>query len=68
VEVTFVETASPAWEGGVREGDILLAINREVVHNIDAYRKAVSRIARGDVVPALVSREGGLLYVALRNK
>jgi len=68
VEVTFVETASPAWEGGIREGDILLAINREVVHNVEAYRKAISRVARGDVVPALVSREGGLLYVALRNK
>jgi Do/DeqQ family serine protease len=68
VEVTFVETASPAWEGGIREGDILLAINREVVHNIDGYRKAVSRIARGEVVAALVSREGGLLYVALKNK
>jgi len=68
VEVTFVETASPAWEGGIREGDILLAINREVVQNVDAYRKAISRVMRGDVVPALLSREGGLLYVALRNK
>ncbi|MGE5247404.1 MAG: trypsin-like peptidase domain-containing protein [Verrucomicrobiota bacterium] len=68
VEVTFVETASPAWDGGIREGDVLLAINREVVHNIDAYRKAISRIPRGAVVPALVSREGGLLYVALRNR
>lgn len=68
VEVTFVETASPAWEGGIREGDILLAVNRLTVHDIDAYRTAVSGISRGTVVPALVSREGGMLFVALRNK
>jgi S1-C subfamily serine protease len=68
VEVMFVEAASPAWEAGIREGDILLAVNREAVHNIDAYRKAVSGLSRGNVVSALVSREGGMLFVALRNK
>jgi serine protease Do/serine protease DegQ len=68
VEVTFVEAASPAWEGGIREGDILLALNREAVPGIDAYRKAVSRLPRGVPATALVYREGAHLYVALRYK
>ncbi len=68
VEVTFVEAASPAWDAGVREGDILLVVNRETVNDVDAYRKAVTRLPRGTAVPALVSREGELLFVALRSK
>jgi Do/DeqQ family serine protease len=68
VEVTFVETASPAWEGGVREGDVLLVVNRDSVNDVDAYRKAVSRLPKGKVISALLSREGGLLFVALRSK
>jgi Do/DeqQ family serine protease len=68
VEVMFVEAASPAWDGGIREGDILLSVNREAVPNVDAYRKAVSRLARGAVASALVSREGAQLFVALKNK
>jgi len=47
VEVTFVETASPAWDGGVREGDVLLSINRGTVRGLEEYRKAVSRLPRG---------------------
>jgi len=68
VEVVFVETSSPAWEGGIREGDILLALNREAVPGVDAYRKAVSRLPRGVAASALVYRDGVQLFVALRNK
>jgi S1-C subfamily serine protease len=68
VEVTFVETASPAWEGGVREGDVLLVVNRDTVNDVDAYRKAITRLPGGTAVSALLSREGGLLFVALRTK
>ena len=68
VEVTFVDSASPAWDGGVREGDILLFVNRETVNDVAAYRKSVAHLPRGAVVSALVSREGELLFVALRSK
>ncbi|HEX9204373.1 MAG TPA: PDZ domain-containing protein, partial [Candidatus Deferrimicrobiaceae bacterium] len=68
VEVTFVETASPAWEGGLREGDILIALNREAVTGVEAYRKAVSRLPKGVPATALVYRDGTQLYVALRYK
>ena len=56
--MTFVETASPAWDGGIREGDVLLSINRETVRGLDEYRKAVSRLPRGRPAFALVYREG----------
>jgi serine protease Do len=68
VEVTFVETASPAWDGGVREGDVLLSINRETVRGLDEYRKAVSRLSRERPAFALVYRDGIQLYVALKSR
>jgi len=68
VEVTFVEAASPAWEAGIREGDILLALNRRAVPGVDAYRMAVSGLPRGGVAYALLNREGLQFFVALRNK
>jgi S1-C subfamily serine protease len=68
VEVTFVETASPAWDGGVREGDVLLSINRETVRGLNEYRKAVARLPRGRPSFALVYREGAQLYVALKSR
>jgi len=68
VEVTFIETSSPAWDGGVREGDVLLSINRETIRGLDEYRKAVSRLPRGRPAFALVSREGVHLYVALKSR
>ena len=68
VEVTFVETASSAWDAGIREGDILLVVNQEPVQDIESYQKVLRRLPRGKIVSALVSREGQMMFVALRYK
>jgi len=68
VEVSAVDAAGPAWEGGIREGDILLRINREPVKGVDAYRRAVSKLPRGQMVSVLVLREGAQMYVAFRTR
>jgi len=67
VEVTFVETASPAWDGGVREGDVLLS---STVKRFAASPSTESRVAtsRGRPAFALVYREGAQLYVALKSR
>lgn len=67
VEVIFVEAASAAWEGGIREGDVLLSVNREAVRGVADYRKAVARLPRGRATVALVYRDGARLYVALKQ-
>jgi len=68
VEVTFVEADSPAWNAGIREGDILIAINRETVQDIESYIKIIRGLPRGKIVPALISREGLAMFVGLRTK
>ncbi len=66
VEVQYADASGPAWEGGIREGDVLLRINRFSVGGVDAYMKAVGGLPRGQMVSVLVLREGARIYIAFR--
>jgi Do/DeqQ family serine protease len=68
VEVRTVEPSGPAGAGGIREGDILLRINRERVNGPDSYRRLLAKLPRGQMVSVLVNREGGQLYLAFRHR
>jgi S1-C subfamily serine protease len=68
VEVGYVDASGPAWAGGIREGDILLRINRETVPGVDAYRKALSGLPKGQMASVLLWRDGAQMYVAFRNR
>lgn len=62
VMVTGVELNSPAWQAGLRQGDIILSVNRQPVRNVDEFIKLASRspnrlllrIQRGDISLFLV--------------
>ncbi len=41
LEVTAVERGSPAWNARLREGDIILSVNRKSVKSIDELRKVL---------------------------
>ncbi|HEU5360234.1 MAG TPA: Do family serine endopeptidase [Candidatus Deferrimicrobiaceae bacterium] len=68
VEVRHMDPAGPAGSGGIREGDILLRINRDPVGGIDSYRRLLASLPRGQVVSVLVDREGGRMYLAFRTR
>jgi S1-C subfamily serine protease len=68
VEVDYVDAVGPAWEGGIREGDILLRINRKPVPRVDAYRKALLELPKGQMVSVLLWRDGAHMYVAFRAR
>jgi S1-C subfamily serine protease len=68
VEVRTVEPSGPAGAGGIREGDILLRINRERVNGPDSYRRLLAKLPRGQMVSVLVNREGGQVYLAFRHR
>lgn len=42
-EVASVEQGSPAWRSGIREGDIIIAVNRVRVRNVDELRSVLER-------------------------
>jgi len=68
VEVRRVDPSGPAGAGGIREGDILLRINRKPVSDPDSYRKLLAGLPRGQMVSVLVDRDGGQMYLAFRNR
>ena len=64
----YVDASGPAWEGGIREGDILLRINRDLLPGLDAYRKTVAAQPGGRMVSVLLLRDGAQVYVAFRTR
>ncbi|MGE5663748.1 MAG: trypsin-like peptidase domain-containing protein, partial [Deltaproteobacteria bacterium] len=68
VEVGRVDPAGPAAAGGIREGDVLMRINRFPVNGVESYRKGVAVLPRGQMVSVLVYRDGTQLYLAFRHR
>jgi serine protease Do len=68
VEVIYVDAAGPAWEGGIREGDVLLRINREQVATPEAYGKVMAGLPKGRMLSVLLWRDGAQMYVAFRAR
>jgi serine protease Do len=66
VVVTTVEEESLAAAAGIREGDVILEINRERVRTAEEYSKAVQKGA-GSPLLLLISRGESTLYVALKQ-
>jgi serine protease Do len=66
VEILYVESTGPAWEGGIRQGDILVAIDGEPVADVASYNGMVAKIVQGRMVPVLIHREGSPIYMAFR--
>ena len=63
-----MDPSGPAGTGGIREGDILLRINREPVRGLESYRKMLARSPRGKMVSVLVERDGGQMFLAFRSR
>jgi Do/DeqQ family serine protease len=59
VVVTDVEPGSSGDQAGIRAGDAILEINRQPVKDVDSFRRIVSSVKPGDVVPVYVQRGGG---------
>ncbi|NBC49888.1 MAG: Do family serine endopeptidase [Gammaproteobacteria bacterium] len=55
---------SPAWQNGLREGDLILQANREAVARLDDLEKALR--SAGGLYSAQVFRDGQLLLLARR--
>jgi len=66
VVVVRVKPGSTADEMGVREGDIILEVNRKPVSSIKSYERAVSGLAKDQAVLLLLKRKGQTLYLTLR--
>jgi serine protease Do len=64
--VTGVEEGSPADEGGLSRGDLILEVNRQQVTNLYDFRATLSHAAAPKSALFLIRRAENILYVALQ--
>jgi serine protease Do len=64
--VTKVEEESPAATAGIREGDVILEVNRKSVRTTEEYSNALQQAA-GNPLLLLIARGESTLYVALKQ-
>ena len=66
VVVVRVKPGSAAEEMGVREGDLILEVNRKAVGSIKSYEHAASSLGKDNAVLLLLKRKGQTIYLTLR--
>jgi serine protease Do len=66
VVVIRVKSGSTAEEMGVREGDLILEVNRKAVTSLKSYEHAASGLAKDQAVLLLLKRKGQAIYLTLR--
>jgi len=58
VVITRVSQVSDAWEKGLREGDVIVEVNRQQVGSVDSYRAIVEKLKPGDIMALYVATPG----------
>lgn len=57
VHVAFIEGDSPAYRGGIREGDIIIAVNGQVTRSMDDLHRFLTREKIGERVRFVLIRQ-----------
>ncbi len=65
VLISEVSEESNAFEAGLRRGDVIIEVNRTVIHTLDEYQNIISKLKANDTVLFLVKRESGTFYIAV---
>ena len=63
----LVEDATDdAVRAGIREGDVILAVNNTMVKTVDEFRRLIKAVPKGKSAAILVRRGEGTLYIPLK--
>lgn len=66
--VGHVEPNGPAAQAGIRQGDIIVSLNGETMHNINQLRNYVASMKPGKTIPAEIYRDGKKIAVEIKVK
>ncbi|GJL58544.1 MAG: MucD protein [Nitrospirales bacterium] len=65
VKVTKVEPENAATRAGIREGDIILEINREAVDNADDFQRLTGELGSKDRILLLIQRGRSTIFLSV---
>ncbi len=68
VAVVGVEPGSAAAEAGIRQGDVIVEVNRKAVDSIKEVKEGISEAKDKDHLLLLVQRQDGKFYVPLEQQ
>jgi len=66
VVIVRVKQGGAAEEAGVREGDLIVEVNRHPIANVKAYEKTTSKLSKDQPVLLLIKRQGRTTYLTLK--
>ena len=66
VAIVRVRSGSVAEEAGLREGDVILEVNRKPVTNLSMYERVASKLVKDKAVLLLIKRQGRTIFVTLK--
>jgi serine protease Do len=66
VVIVRVKPGSSAEEIGVREGDMIMEINRQAVTSVKVYERMAGKLPKDQSVLLLLKRQGRTIYLTLR--
>lgn len=65
VLVSLVEKG-PAYEAGIRKGDVILMLNNEDIKTTKQFQRLVKKLPEGKSVPVLIQRRKAPVFLALK--
>ncbi len=66
VAVTDIDQGSNAYAAGLREGDVITAVNRRKIDSVDGFTNEISMMKKGDTILLRVYRNGHSLFLAFQ--
>ena len=68
VVITGVESASAAQDAGLRQGDVILEVNRQKIRNEEDYRDAMKKVKPEKGALLLIGRGNSTFFVSLGER
>lgn len=64
VVITSIERGGAAFNGGLREGDLIKRVGKDDIANIKDYTNAINKVQPGETALFLINRRGNSMFIA----